>query len=62
MLIRGSDYSAISGTSIVLVQAAVAGDILQVITLPAANLSNAVNNTLFTTKGDLVVAEKLPNT
>jgi hypothetical protein len=56
MLIRGSDYSAISGTSIVLVQAAVAGDILQVITLPAANLSNAVNNTLFTTKGDLAVA------
>ena len=56
MLIRGSDYSAISGTSIVLVQAAVAGDILQVITLPAANLSNAVNTTLFTTKGDLAVA------
>ena len=56
MLIRGSDYSAISGTSIVLVQAAVAGDILQVITLPAANLSNAVNNTLFTTKGDIVAA------
>jgi hypothetical protein len=39
-----------------LVQAAVAGDILQVITLPAANLSNAVNNTLFTTKGDIVAA------
>ena len=56
MLIRGSDYSAISGTSIVLVQAAVAGDILQVITLPAANLSNAVNVTTFTTKGDLVAA------
>ena len=56
MLIRGSDYSAISGTSIVLVQAAVAGDILQVITLPAANLSNAVNLTLFTTKGDIAAA------
>jgi hypothetical protein len=56
MLIRGSDYSAISGTSIVLVQAAVAGDILQVITLPAANLSNAVNNTMFTNKGDIVAA------
>ena len=56
MLIRGSDYSGISGTSIVLVTAAVAGDILQVITLPAANLSNAVNISTFTTKGDLVAA------
>ena len=54
MLIRGSDYSAISGTSIVLVQAAVAGDILQVITLPAAQLSLAVNKDLFTTKGDIL--------
>lgn len=57
MLIRGSDYSAISGNSVVLVEAAVAGDILQVITLPAANLSNAVNNTLFTAKGDIVAAQ-----
>lgn len=56
MMIRGSDYSGISGNSIVLNQAAVAGDILQVITLPAANLSNAVNNTLFTAKGDIVAA------
>ena len=55
-LVRGTDYTAISGTSIVLPTAAVAGDILVVITLPAANLSNAVNNTLFTAKGDLVAA------
>jgi hypothetical protein len=34
----------------------VAGDILQVITLPAAQLSLAVNKDLFTTKGDIAVA------
>lgn len=55
-LIRGSDYTASSGSSIILATEAVSGDILQVILLPPVEISNAVLNTIFDAKGDILTA------
>jgi hypothetical protein len=55
-LIRNLDYTASNGESIVLATGAKAGDILQVLTLPAIAIADAVNKTTFDAKGDLLAA------
>lgn len=55
-LIRGTDYTASSGTSITLATAAVSGDILQVILLPPVEVANVINNNIFDAKGDIITA------
>jgi hypothetical protein len=55
-LIRGSDYTANSGTSIVLSSAASLGDILQVIILPSVGIVDSTEKSLFEAKGDILAA------
>jgi hypothetical protein len=55
-LIRGLDYTASDGETITLSSGASAGDVLQVLTLPAIAIADAVNKTLFDAKGDLLAA------
>jgi len=55
-LVRGSDYTAGDGTSIVLASAASAGDVLQVLTLPPVAIIDAVTKDTYETKGDIVAA------
>lgn len=56
LLVRGSDYTASTGTSITSLAALAASDILEVITFTAFNLATAIPNTTFDAKGDLLVA------
>ena len=65
LLIRGSDYTASNGTSVVLASGSVAGDVFEVISVIPLNLVDTytqtqadgkfVNNTLADAKGDLFV-------
>jgi hypothetical protein len=57
-LVRGSDYTGSDGLEIVLIDAAAAGDILQVITLPFIENteSNALTEENFEAKGDILAA------
>jgi len=55
LLARTSDYNATNGTSITGLAALVAGDILEVITFTAFDLSTAIPNTVIDAKGDLIV-------
>ena len=56
LLVRNSDYSATTGTSITSLAALSAGDILEIITFTAFDLATAIPNTVFDAKGDLLVA------
>jgi hypothetical protein len=56
MLVRGSDYTASSGTSITALTALVASDIVEILTFSPFTIANAVDQTLVNTKGDLIVA------
>jgi hypothetical protein len=56
MLVRGSDYTASSGTSITSLTALAANDILEVLTFSPFTITNAVDQTLVNAKGDLIVA------
>jgi hypothetical protein len=55
-LVRGSDYTADSGTGIVLASAASVGDIFQVLTLPPVAIVDAVTKNLYDAKGDIITA------
>ena len=56
MLVRGSDYTAASGTTITLASAAKVGDIFQVLILPPVNLATVINNSFVNAKGDIITA------
>jgi len=56
LLARTSDYNATTGTSITGLGALVTGDILDVITFTPFVVSNSISNTLFTAKGDILIA------
>lgn len=56
MLVRGSDYTASSGTSITGLTALTANDVLEVLTFSPFTITNAVDQTLVNAKGDLIVA------
>lgn len=55
LLVRGSDYTASSGTSITSLAALTAGDILEIITFTAFDLATAIQLSVFDAKGDLLV-------
>ena len=56
MLVRGSDYTASSGTSITALTALAASDIVEVLTFSPFTITNAIDQTLVNAKGDLLVA------
>jgi hypothetical protein len=57
LLVRGEDYTASNGTSISGLSPALAsGDVLEIITFTAFDLTTAIPNTIFDAKGDLIVA------
>ena len=56
MLVRGSDYTASSGTSITALTALVASDVVEILTFSPFTITNAVDQTLVNAKGDLIVA------
>jgi hypothetical protein len=53
-LIRGLDYTATDSESIVLLSGAAAGDVIQVITLPAIAVGDVISKDLIDAKGDLL--------
>jgi hypothetical protein len=55
MLVRGSDYAAISGTSITSLTALAASDVVEILTFSPFVITNAVDQTLVDVKGDLIV-------
>jgi hypothetical protein len=55
LLVRTTDYNASSGTSITSLAALAAGDILEIITFTAFDLATAIQQSLFTAKGDVLV-------
>jgi len=56
MLVRTSDYTATTGTSITALTALVASDVVEILTFSPFTISNAVDQTLVNAKGDLIVA------
>ena len=56
LLVRTSDYSATNGTSITSLAALAAGDIVEIITFTAFDLTSAIPLSTFDAKGDLLVA------
>lgn len=56
LLVRGSDYTASSGTSITSLSALAANDIVEVLTFSPFTITNAVDQTLVNAKGDIIVA------
>jgi len=56
LLARTSDYNATTGTSITGLAALAAGDILEIITFTAFDLATAIQQTIFTAKGDILAA------
>lgn len=56
LLVRNSDYTASSGTSITSLGALTSGDVLEVITFTAFDLATAIQLSVFDAKGDLLVA------
>ena len=57
LLVRAQDYTASNGTSITgLSPALSAGDVLEIITFTAFDLTTAIPNTIFDAKGDLIAA------
>ena len=55
MLVRGSDYTASSGTSITALTALAASDVVEILTFSPFTIANAVDQTLVDAKGDLIV-------
>jgi hypothetical protein len=55
MLVRTSDYTASSGTSITALTALVASDVVEILTFSPFTVTNAVDQTLVNAKGDLIV-------
>jgi hypothetical protein len=56
LLVRGSDYTASSGTSITSLTALAANDIVEILTFSPFTITNAVDQTLVNAKGDIIVA------
>ena len=56
MLVRTSDYTASSGTSITALTALVASDVVEILTFSPFTITNAVDQTLVNAKGDIIVA------
>jgi hypothetical protein len=56
LLVKTTDYTATSGTSITSLAALTAGDILEIITFTAFDLATAIQSSIFTAKGDILVA------
>jgi hypothetical protein len=55
MLVRGSDYTATSGSSITALTALAASDVVEILTFSPFTIANAVDQTLVDAKGDLIV-------
>ena len=55
MLVRGSDYTASTGTSITALSALAASDIVEILTFSPFTITNAVDQTLVDAKGDILV-------
>jgi hypothetical protein len=55
LLVRGTDYTASTGTSITGLTALVAGDVATVMSANAFNVANAIPLSQFTAKGDILV-------
>ena len=56
LLVRVTDYTATNGTSITALAALTAGDILEIISFTPFDSANAINSSLFTAKGDILIA------
>ena len=56
LLVRTTDYTATTGTSITGLAALAASDVLEIITFTAFDLAGAISNTIFDAKGDILVA------
>ena len=54
LLVRGSDYTASTGTSITGLNAMTSGDVLEVLAFDAYNVANTIPLTAYTAKGDLL--------
>jgi hypothetical protein len=55
LLVRGSDYTASSGTSITALTSLTASDIVEILTFSPFTIANAVDQTIVNAKGDLIV-------
>ena len=55
LLVRTTDYTATSGTSVTSLAALTASDVLEIITFTAFDLATAIPNTVMDAKGDLIV-------
>jgi hypothetical protein len=55
LLVRTSDYTASTGTSITSLAALASGDIVEIITFTAFDLATAIDKALFDAKGDILV-------
>jgi len=55
LLVRGTDYTASNGTSVVLASGAVASDVLNIVAFASFSVANTVALSSYTAKGDVVV-------
>jgi len=55
LLVRTADYTATNGTSVVLVNALVAGDVIEIVTFSSFAIPTAISSNTVTAKGDLIV-------
>jgi hypothetical protein len=56
LLVRDTDYTASSGTSITSLAALALNDVVEIITFTAFDLATAIDKALFDAKGDILVA------
>jgi hypothetical protein len=56
LLVRDTDYTASSGTSITSLAAMAVNDVVEIITFTAFDLATAIDKALFDAKGDILVA------
>ena len=56
LLVRDTDYTASNGTSITSLAALAVNDVVEIITFTAFDLATAIDKSLFTAKGDILVA------
>ena len=56
LLVRTTDYTATTGTSITGLAALAASDVLEIITFTAFDVATSISNSLLTAKGDILVA------
>jgi hypothetical protein len=56
LLVRTTDYTATTGSSITALAALASGDILEIISFTPFDSANAINSSLFTAKGDILIA------